>query len=111
MKINKNTILYLVIALILAGAIITQGVLNFISKQNEINADTASRTKEYLKQGELDKCLADAKTEYDRVFNLNSVEGTTPGGEKARKWNSVEVEQTTQANYDKDREFCLKIYK
>jgi cell division protein FtsL len=59
----------------------------------------------------LEVCLAEAESEFQRVFQLNSVEGTTPGGVKARKWNSTDIADKTEENYRKDKEFCLKLYK
>lgn len=111
MKTNKNTFIYLIIAIILAGAIVAHGVLSYISNQHKIDAETASRVKDYYTQGDLDKCLSDAETEYDRVLNLNSIENTTPGGDKAREWNSSAIADSTQAQYNKDKEFCLERYK
>lgn len=109
--------IYIIIALILSGAILTHGVLNFISKQNEfriekekIEVETIMRAKGYLKQGDLEKCLAEAKAEFERLSDLNSTKSTTPDGQKARKWNSSEIKLETEDRYNKDREFCLKLY-
>ena len=109
---------YIIISLILVGAILANGVLNFISKQNElrierekIEAEVIMRAKDYLKQGDLEKCLVEAKSEFEKLSNLNSVKSTTPEGQEARKWNNSEIKLETGDQYNKDREFCLKLYK
>lgn len=111
-------LIYIIIALILSGAILANGVLNFISKQNElriekkkIEAEVIMRAKDYLNQGDLEKCLAEAKAEFEKLSDLNSVKSTTPDGQEARKWNSSEIKLETGDQYNKDREFCLKLYK
>ena len=62
-------------------------------------------------QKKLEECLLEADLDFENALELNSVEVTTPGGDKARKWNSGEVGDKYEDNYRKDKEFCLKLYK
>lgn len=120
MKVLKDIKFYLISisALIIGGAILAHGILYFVAKQNElklekekVDVEATMRTQDYYKQGDLEKCLKEAKDDFDRKFSLNSVEGTTPGGQEARKWNNDEIASETKDQYNKDREFCLKLYK
>jgi hypothetical protein len=99
-----NIIVVLISCLIVAGSILGYGYMNYISDKEKLSADK-------LKQDNLDNCLKAAKDEYNRVFILNSVEGTTPGGEKARKWNDADAHVRYETQFNSDRDFCLRQFK
>jgi hypothetical protein len=62
-------------------------------------------------QKKLEDCLAEAELDFDNYKEANSVEVTTPAGDKVRKWNYAELATEGRDNYRKDKEFCLKLYK
>ncbi len=111
-------LIYLAAALIIALAILFHGVLNYISmtealklQKEKLDADNSTRVNSYYKQSDIDKCIASTKAEFDRLSDLNSVEVTMPNGVKAHKWNSSQIKSDIEDQYNKDREFCLKLYK
>ena len=66
-------------------------------------------TSKYYEQAKLNTCLEEAQTKFDKIFGLN----TTPAQDKsgAVTWNSLEMQQRTTEQYNKDRDFCVKAYK
>ncbi len=69
--------------------------------------------KKYLngKEEKLVECLAEAKNTYKRKVELNSTAAPTKNYPDARLWNDSEISEVVEGNYNKDREFCLKLYK
>lgn len=57
----------------------------------------------------LEDCLTEAGQEYDDTFRLNSKPKL--GESTVGTWNSEAIKLQTEEQYNKDREFCLKLYK
>lgn len=109
---------HVILALIIGVSILTHGVLSFISSQKKlsiekqrIDADMIIWKNNHDKESKLEKCLSDAKAEFNRAFKLNSTAGKTPGGDEARLWNNHEISLQTKETFNKDREFCLNLFK
>ena len=101
-------------------AIILIGITNYISYQkgyDKGNTDGVSSgmtiEREYYndKEGKLNECLLNAKEKFRTSFKLNSVPEPQKDDPNVRRWNSDEIATSVEDQYNKDKEFCLKLYK
>lgn len=107
-SINKT---YVWVAIIIGAAIFGYGLLNFISKENERTNQSEIQRKEQLERSmNLNKCLDKAQEDFGKLMELNSKPNPQPGYPDARKWNSAEISESTQAQLEKTKELCAKLY-
>lgn len=69
--------------------------------------------KTYYNENEdkLKSCLDEAELKFNNIRDINSKKDPTPEHPNAMKWNSTEIKLQTEDQYNKDKEFCLKLNK
>jgi len=117
-KVNKDTKTYILIALILAGAVLIHGILSFVSKQNELKLEKEKFSREIQFKADqakdlennLEACLKTAFEDYKSSWNLNC-----PNYGREEKENDCSLPSSIslvlEKDYKDDQELCIKKYK
>jgi len=123
MKIKKFkniiSLRFIAILFITVVAILTAGfAYKFFVLQPQKDIEQAQVEKarlESLNKQEFDKkledCLEKAKNKARDLFQLNSYESPQEGFPDARRWDSAEIRDSIDKQYNEEREFCIKLYK
>jgi hypothetical protein len=98
---------------IIAVAACSASVSSSIAYQKGTHAgyENGHASSETEKQVKLDGCLSDAKDKYDASAKLNSTPKPTKEYPSAFVWNNDTIMRQTEATFNEDRNFCLKLYK
>lgn len=124
---NKQlNVTYIIIALIIGGAIIGFGYLNYMTgeknrEMEQLKLDHAQQAQQQAKDQEQSKtlsnqkslrtCLQNAQSEFDRLLQLNSYSNPQLNYPDARTWNSTEIKDSTQKKLQDDKVLCAKFYR
>lgn len=110
MKIKGANLTAIFVALIIGLSIFGYGLLNFIQKENQLKFEEKQKTEKYYTQTQLDNCLKETQKEFDSLSELNSYSDPTKDNPGRRKWDSWAVAESTQAQLEKSKELCAKLY-
>ena len=107
---KKLNLTYVIVALIIGGAIFGYGYLNYLNKQNQLAQEQAKQileTSEKLaKEEALDNCINTAYKDYSNTWNLRVKNSGSTDGTLFR-YQYEDIEETRA----KAEELCVKKYK